>query len=40
MSEFSRLAQSLWAKKRSDDGQRLYLPLVVHLKDCENTISW
>ncbi|WFC04537.1 CRISPR-associated helicase Cas3' [Lactiplantibacillus pentosus] len=40
MSEFSRLAQSLWAKKRSDDGQWLYLPLVVHLKDCENTISW
>lgn len=40
MSEFSRLAQSLWAKKRSSDGQRLWLPLIVHLKDCENTINW
>ncbi|WP_203180918.1 CRISPR-associated helicase Cas3' [Lactiplantibacillus pentosus] len=40
MAEFSRLAQSLWAKKRSSDGQRLWLPLIVHLKDCENTINW
>lgn len=40
MTEFSRLAQSLWAKKCSDDGQRRWLPLIVHLKDCENTINW
>lgn len=31
---------SLWAKKRVADGEMLWLPLVVHLNDCEQTINW
>lgn len=31
---------SLWAKKRVDDGEMLWLPLVVHLEDCSRVINW
>ena len=31
---------SLWAKKRVDDGEMLWLPLIVHLEDCSNVINW
>ena len=31
---------SLWAKKRVDDGEMLWLPLVVHLEDCSQVINW
>lgn len=34
-------AGEIWAKKRtSEDGQELWLPLVIHLIDTQNTIDW
>ncbi|WP_179394519.1 CRISPR-associated helicase Cas3' [Lacticaseibacillus absianus] len=31
--------RALWAKKRTVDGQQLWLPLVAHLQDCANAIN-
>lgn len=31
---------SLWAKKRIDDGEMLWLPLIAHLVDCSHVINW
>lgn len=31
---------SLWAKKRSEDGEHFWLPLITHLIDAQNTINW
>lgn len=39
-TKLSRQATSLWAKKRSVDGQQFWLPLVVHLTDTQNVINW
>ncbi|WP_338208595.1 CRISPR-associated helicase Cas3' [Lactiplantibacillus paraxiangfangensis] len=36
----SKQAMSLWAKKRSEDGQQYWLPLITHLIDTQNTINW
>lgn len=36
----SKQAMSLWAKKRSEDGQQYWLPLIIHLTDTQNTINW
>lgn len=33
MNQLSSMALSLWAKKRTDDGLALWLPLVTHLTD-------
>lgn len=30
----------MWAKKRSEDGEQHWLPLVAHLIDTQNTINW
>lgn len=33
-------ATSLWAKKRSEDGEHHWLPLITHLIDTQSTINW
>lgn len=38
--EISKQTTALWAKKRSEDGEQYWLPLVVHLIDAQNTINW
>lgn len=38
--EISKQTTALWAKKRSEDGEQYWLPLVVHLIDTQNTINW
>jgi len=38
--KISKQAAALWAKKRSEDGQQYWLPLIVHLIDAQNTINW
>lgn len=38
--QLSKKAVTLWAKKRSEDGQQYWLPLIVHLTDTQNTINW
>ncbi|BDR57041.1 CRISPR-associated helicase Cas3' [Xylocopilactobacillus apis] len=38
--EISLKSKSLWAKKRTEDGVWLWLPLMAHLIDTENTIGW
>ncbi|GET10237.1 CRISPR-associated helicase cas3 [Ligilactobacillus agilis] len=36
----SNAAKSLWGKKKTDNGQQLWLPLVAHLIDTKNVINW
>lgn len=36
----SKRAAALWAKKRSTDGQQLWLPLIVHLIDTQNVANY
>lgn len=38
--ELSKQAKVLWAKKRSEEGQQYWLPLITHLIDTQNTINW
>lgn len=38
--KLSRQASVLWAKKRSEDGQAYWLPLIAHLTDTKNVINW
>ena len=40
MGKLSKQALSLWAKKENREGQELWLPLVAHLVDTKNVISW
>lgn len=40
MTELSKRALSLWAKKENCDGQELWLPLVAHLIDAQNVINY
>ncbi|BDR60581.1 CRISPR-associated helicase Cas3' [Lactobacillus xylocopicola] len=32
--------KALWAKKRTDNGEQLWLPLLAHLIDTANVINW
>nr|WP_034989262.1 CRISPR-associated helicase/endonuclease Cas3 [Liquorilactobacillus sucicola] len=36
----SRQVTTLWAKKRSKEGEHYWLPLIAHLLDTQNTINW
>ena len=36
----SNAAKVLWGKKKTDNGQQLWLPLVAHLIDTKNVINW
>ncbi|WP_057876596.1 CRISPR-associated helicase/endonuclease Cas3 [Liquorilactobacillus aquaticus] len=36
----SRQVTTLWAKKRSQEGEHYWLPLITHLLDTQNTINW
>lgn len=38
--EISKRAAALWAKKRSEDGQQAWLPLIVHLLDTQNVANY
>lgn len=38
--KISQRTTALWAKKRSEDGEQYWLPLIVHLIDAQNTINW
>ncbi|WP_204120794.1 CRISPR-associated helicase Cas3' [Levilactobacillus sp. 244-2] len=38
--KISRQASALWARKRSEDGQEYWLPLIAHLLDTKNVINW
>ena len=40
MTNIKRMAYSLWAKKNVQDGQPMWLPLIVHLMDTKNVIGW
>lgn len=41
MPDLSKQAVTLWAKKRSaENGQQLWLPLIIHLTDTQNVINW
>lgn len=40
VTELSKQASVLWAKKRSEEDQQYWLPLIVHLTDTQNTINW
>lgn len=43
ISEINKLdskVTNLWAKKRTVDGEQLWLPLMAHLVDTEQTINW
>ncbi|KRL00527.1 CRISPR-associated helicase/endonuclease Cas3 [Liquorilactobacillus capillatus] len=36
----SKQVTTLWAKKRSEEGEHYWLPLITHLLDTQNTINW
>lgn len=38
--KISRQATALWAKKRSEDGQQEWLPLIAHLVDAQNVMNY
>lgn len=40
MKKLTAAETDLWAKKRSHDGQQLWLPLITHLIDTKNVIWW
>lgn len=40
MIDLTKRERALWAKKRSDDGNQHWLPLVTHLIDAQKTINW
>lgn len=40
MTDLSKKEVTLWAKKRSEEGEQLWLPLIAHLIDTQNTINW
>lgn len=40
MLALSKQGLALWAKKRTEDGEQLWLPLIAHLVDTQNTINW
>lgn len=39
MNKISEI-KALWGKKQSENGEELWLPLLVHLIDTERTINW
>jgi CRISPR-associated endonuclease/helicase Cas3 len=40
MTSSNKQIKVLWGKKRTEDGQELWLPLLTHLLDTEKTINW
>lgn len=40
MANIDTQIQALWGKKRTEDGQQLWLPLLTHLLDTKKTINW
>lgn len=40
MANTNAQIQTLWGKKRTEDGQQLWLPLLTHLIDTQKTINW
>lgn len=40
MINLSKTELDLWAKKRTENGSQLWLPLIAHLVDTQNTINW
>ncbi len=40
MANTNQQIKALWGKKRTEDGQQLWLPLLTHLEDAELTINW
>lgn len=40
MNNANQQIKALWGKKRTEDGQQLWLPLLTHLEDAELTINW
>ncbi|MCI1985272.1 MAG: CRISPR-associated helicase Cas3' [Lactobacillus sp.] len=40
LTAISHATQTLWAKKRTEDGQQYWLPLIAHLSDTMHVINW
>ncbi|WEV43558.1 CRISPR-associated helicase Cas3' [Lactobacillus sp. ESL0684] len=40
MIKLSDESTALWAKKNTEDGQQLWLPLIAHLTDTQEVIKW
>lgn len=40
MVDLPKRVTDLWAKKRSENGQQYWLPLIVHLIDAQNVMNW
>lgn len=40
MIGLTKSEQILWAKKKSENGNHLWLPLITHLIDTQNVINW
>lgn len=40
MTGLTKREQILWAKKKTEEGNQLWLPLITHLIDTQNVINW